>query len=312
MATIYDPQSWLDARACDTEIPTGSGADGNPFDFAQDGSYAGGGNRWFVRCSGGPTGISQYMEVNSPTGTGPGTPGSSAFVVSRNITAQTVTEGEIWYMAVFFQIRLITGLNVHLHPSIASFDKTFDFEGTGLRYTWLTGLNGPMHIIPDGKYGLYNSNATFHLHVALECNDYYPNNVAPYNTPQYPTQPGESNPCSTVHTNPYNAEYDKWYAFVLELKVSQALAGWVKQYVNGVGVQTITNINTWAPGGMTIDRTQHGGTLGQPGYNLPNHYRRVAGWVITDNLSTLQARGYFSDPSISSSTIVIGQRRLIM
>ena len=312
MAILFDPQSWLDARACDTEIPTGSGADGNPFNFADDGQYVAGYNRWFVRCSGAPAGITKYMEVNSPTGTGGGTPGSSAFIVSRTITERTVTEGEVWYMGAFYQIRRIGTMNIHTRPSILNVDKAFDFEGTNLRFTWYSGIFDPMGDAPTGKYINTNDNTTFHLHAALACNSNYPNNVAPYNTPQYPTQPGEFNPCPALHTNPHNVDYDKWYAFVLELKVSQALAGWVKQYINGARIQTITNINTWAPGAKTITNVNHGGTLGQTAYTLPNHYRRMAGWIVTDELSTLQARGYFSDPSVTPTSLVVGQRRFLI
>ena len=306
MSVLYDPQSWLDGRTCDTEIPTGAGADGNPFNFAEDGNYAAGFNRWFVRCTGGPSGITKYMEVNSPTATGSGTPGSAAFVVSRNITTQTVTEGEIWYMGAFYQIRRINGIDVHTRPTISDFDKALDIDGTNLRFTLTTGLEGPSHIAPSGKCCVFNGNTFYHLHVALQCNDYYHNNVTPYNTPQYPTQPGEVNPCPADHTNPYVLDYDKWYAFVLELKVSQALAGWVKQYVNGARIQTITNINTWAAGAMDIARTRHGGTIGQPAYTAPNHYRRMAGWIVTDNLSTLQTRGYFNDPEAASRQLQPG------
>ena len=287
MAITFDPQSYLDAGVCDAEIPTVSPS---PFDFAQDGAYATGGNRWFIRCGGGPAG--NYMEHQTVQNQ------HAAFIVCQRFASQAVTAGQVWYLAYFHRVDRINGLNVWHVPAIQSFDKGLEFNGTGLRWDVAMGNIAPFADPPLDKFIMFLGNPTFHLNPTIESNDYIMHNVAPYS-----------------ETNPLYLNYERWYACVLELKVATDNTGWVKGYINGIKHTEHLNIKTWANvAGIDISRVQWGGTLAQFLYDSPPHIRKIDGWIITDELSTLQARGYFSDPLFPSvsSTLVVGSRRCLI
>lgn len=303
MAVIWNPQDYLNAGICDTEIPNGTAGNGFPFLFSDDAAYAGGGNRWFFRCADGISGRSQYMQTQ--TVQNPSPPSSqSFFVVGRTLTTTTVLTGEIWYVAMFFRIKRINGLDVHLRsPGVAfSFDKSGEVGGATQSMRWLfaTGTWGDLpQPVPAGQYTSHPQNPSHHLNPAEETgygDQYYYDNVAPYSS-----------------TNPYYLTYDRWYAHVLEFKVSTTATGHMKYYINGTKTCDYTNIKTWntTPTPMQFDGVRIGGTLGQSAYNTPPHLRGIDGWVVTDDLAFLQAGGWFSDPEVVSPTIVRGRRVLI-
>ena len=295
MAIPFDPQSFINSGLCDTEIPTGVGGDGNPFNFADDGLYATGGNRWFYKCTGGIAGRSQHMRHQTLVA---GV--TSTYVVARGITPPSVATGEIWYLAVFQKLERVAGLDIHQRSPGAgeSIDKSYELGGAAhtIRMTVYTGTAGNQtQPVPAGRYYVVVGNTTHHLHPELEVGfGYYPNNVAPYTT-----------------AAPYPLDYDRWYAIVLELKASTTTTGHLKLYINGTKITELLNIKTWAPGAMTIPTSDMYGTIAQPTYDAPIHARNVDGWIVTDELGTLQGRAYFSDPTIQVDIPVIGRRRTI-
>lgn len=303
MAIIWDPQVYLNTGACDTEIPTRDGANPTlPFDFREDGSYAGGGNRWFFRCTDGIPGRGQYMQHQ--TVQNPSPPSTQSFFVIGAPTATSVNTDEIWYVGIFQRIKRINGLDVHLRSpgAVYSLDKNNEVGGIGQTLRWLfyTGTWGDLpQPVPAGKYTSHPANTDVVLNPLQETgyvNDYYPHNVGGYS-----------------QANPFLLNYDKWYAHVIELKAAFGVStGHLKYYIDGTKVCEYLNIKTWNATPMNISGIRMGGTLAQNAYNSPPHLRGVDGWIVTDELATLQARGYFSDPSITTTNLVVGQRRLLI
>ena len=295
MAILWDPQAYIESGVCDAEIPN-QGL--SHFDFGQDGTYATGGNRWFFKCIGGPGGrhFMQHQTPQSP---------QAAFIRENNafFTNQNVNAGEIWYLGYFHRIDRIDGKGVWQSPAIASGDKNFEIENNGLR--WHLGLGNwdPLAAPAQdavgraAQYTTWVGNPTYHLNSALEINDIFPHNVSPYSS-----------------STPVRMDYERWYACVLELKVAVDTTGWAKGYVNGQKFSEYLDIKTWSDafGVINITGVAYGGTIAQGAYDAPPHIRKISGWIVTDELATLQARGYFSDPSITPTTLVVGKRRVLI
>ena len=139
-------------------------------------------------------------------------------------------------------------------------------------------------------------NTFWHLHPELETGfGYYPNNAAGFTA-----------------ASPMLLNYDQWYSIVLEINCSTITTGHLKLYINGTIIMSLTAIKTFGTSPMNVESSSYTGTLAQPQYNAPVHKRAMAGWIITDDFSLLQSRGYFSDPSIVATSLVVGRRRLII
>lgn len=189
---------------------------------------------------------------------------------SADITGKTI------YMALYFKIKRVGGVNVWHNDSDQSYDKFFEFRGAGVRWIYKigkheagcqSGLNGAnsftMWLGTDQTYN-----------PGIECVDGYMQNANGYSG-----------------SNPYQISYDKWHAAVMEVKIGTGPSGYIRGYIDGVKTVEYLNIKT-ANGTPTLSSTLFNGTIAQPAYDTPEHYRRYDNIIITDNLQDVINGGY--------------------
>lgn len=85
---------------------------------------------------------------------------------------------------------------------------------------------------------------------------------------------------------------------------TNSAVGNAKLYINGVAV-TDCNGQTAATGTSSTtafgDLSLHG-TIAQPGYDAPPHYRRVDNMILATSLTDVQNAGLMSDPEAGGDT----------
>lgn len=97
-------------------------------------------------------------------------------------------------------------------------------------------------------------------------------------------------------SNPIQLEYERWYAVVMEFKLSCNKTGSLAVYIDGVKTEEYLNVNTInSTCSPEIGKIQVGGTMGQPSYDTPAHYRKFDALILTDNLQDIVNGGYLSE-----------------
>lgn len=277
MATLLDADN--EEFTVDVEIAE----DVDDYWFGGDGFYDAGYNRWFCRND---AVLGKVIETLVPTATGGDTPGASSYVVMDHITETAVSEGQTWYLGYFHKVTRISGVDVW-HLTDQSGDKGLELNGAGCR--WEMAMGSWSCFTTDNTAGRYTQwvgnpaggGSGGHLNSGLEVDDAY-----------RPNQNGYS------ASNPLQLEYERWYAWVLELKVAWSGAtGRMQCYINGTKTHDYQNILTWDnTGTKTISGATWGGTIAQPAYDCPTHYRRLDRIMITDSLAAIEAAGLMADP----------------
>lgn len=206
------------------------------------------------------------------------------------VTQINLTPGSTYYMGLFTRLNKVNGNDVYQDVSSPdSYSKMLEFAGN-FRWILLTGW-------PNGVYtGSFNGFYTFSPYVSptgcTSCtfagsgsNEGW-QNVAPYST-----------------TNPFLAEYGKWYAVVMSIMPSSGTGantdGLVEVYINGIKVaswaQRVNDSTT-----PNITRFGFMPTMAQPAYDAPLYTRDSDGFMFATTLSDVQNAGLMADPETAS------------
>ena len=184
--------------------------------------------------------------------------------------------GKTYYLAYFFNFSRINGLDIW-HETGQSGDKGVELVGSGLRWA-VGGGHWPSHADnQDHRYTMMAGNATYHLNPQLEVSDGYVQNQSGYNA-----------------NNPLQLQYEHWYSAVMAVKMATDNTGSLTVYIDGVKLYEYNNIKTVATASATITDIREGGTIAQPAYDAPAHYRKFDALMLTDNWQDIVNGGYLS------------------
>lgn len=199
---------------------------------------------------------------------------------TRDVNRINLTPGVTYYLGAFFRFDRILGLDVWRDTNQPdSYDKLFEFDGN-IRWIILAGW-------PNGGYtGSYDHKFTFDLYSSPgtcdSCGDNEKKaNVAPYNS-----------------SNPFLADYEKWYAVVMAYTPSSggsATNGKVELFINGIKTTSLSQ-KTQDASSPYIESFQYSGTTAQPGYDAPAHRRKMDYFIFSNSLTDIQNAGLMSDP----------------
>lgn len=181
--------------------------------------------------------------------------------------------GRTFYLAYFFNFTRTNGRDIW-HLTGQSADKGVELSGDGVRWLVSPGHWSPFVANQPGRYTVWLGNPTYHLD-ALEVSDIYPPNRSGY-----------------TFSNPLQLEYEKWHAAVMAIKMATDNTGSATVYINGVKIAEYTNIRTAASSSATISKLTLNGTIAQPDYDAPPHYRRFDGLLLTDDWQDIINGGY--------------------
>lgn len=206
-------------------------------------------------------------------------------------SALSLTVGQTYYFGGFFRFDTIAGADIW-HDGVApnSYDKLFEFFGGGsFRVLITAGWHDYYNNGIDGKYtyGAYLSPTACPTSPPCMYDD-VDANVPPYG-----------------RSNPYPADYGRWYAVVYSVKVSNGISadGLLELYINGTKIysQVSATQNNTAP---SVTGFQYSGTIaqGSPGYDAPAHYRKLGRVLAATTLADMQAAGLMEDPEASGSS----------
>ena len=200
----------------------------------------------------------------------------------------TLTAGSTYYYGTFFRFDRIGGVDIwHDTNEPDSFDKLVEFRGS-LRWLVLVGW-------PNSNYQGVDHKFVFDLGVSptfcSNCgvgNEKWAN-VAPY---------GKS--------NPFLADYGKWYAVVMAITPSSggdATNGKVELFINGIMTTSLAPQKTQNANSIFIESFQHSGTAAQPAYDAPAHYRKYDQFMFTNSLADIQNAGLMREPEAGGSPV---------
>ncbi|MDW7774304.1 MAG: hypothetical protein SCH71_15570 [Desulfobulbaceae bacterium] len=190
--------------------------------------------------------------------------------------------GTTYYLAYWMRFDRKNGLDIWQEGSLQSSDKGVELSGDGIRWTtsrgqWTEcrGVSGAFMANADHRFTVWVGNPTYHLNPSLEA--YGPN------------QSGYS--CS----NTPQLEYERWYSVVLGVKVAIDATGSIQYWLDGTKIIEDTGIQTAASGiSPTISAINMGGTMSQPAYDAPPHYRRFDALMLTNNWQDIVDGGYLA------------------
>jgi hypothetical protein len=199
----------------------------------------------------------------------------------------SLTPGITYYMGAFIRFDRINGVDVWRDTNAPdSYDKLIEFHGN-VRWIILAGW-------PNSNYsGSYDHKFTFDLYSSPGyCSSCGPNekwaNVAPYSK-----------------SNPFLADYDRWYAVVMAFTPSSggsATNGRVELFINGIKTTSLSQ-KTQDASSPSIDSFQYSGTIAQPGYDAPAHHRSMDYFIFSNSLADIQAAGLMQDPHLGASPL---------
>lgn len=255
---------------------------------------------WDYRGSGDGTNAQFWVRCDTPV---PGGPTKYYRVDTVNLqhdawnihdfpSALSLTVGQTYWFGGFFRFDRIAGADIW-HDGVApnSYDKLFEFYGgSSFRVLITAGWHDYYNNGIDGKFtfGAYLSPTACPTSPPCMYDD-VDANVAPYG-----------------RSNPYPADYGKWYAVVYSVKPSNGLTadGLLELYVNGTKIYSMVSAtqNNTSP---TVTGFQYSGTIaqGSPGYDSPAHYRKMGRVLAATTLADMQAAGLMSDPEAGSSLL---------
>jgi hypothetical protein len=241
------------------------------------------------------TGLGSKGTYQTIGGTPQGTKYYQWQTVANQLEARTVIDspsmpvacslGTTYYLAYYFNFSRINNLDIW-HISGQSADKGVEMDGYGIRWvvsrgSWETYLVNNQ----DHHYTIWLGNPTFHLNSELEIVDALVTNQNGYS-----------------RSNPIQLHYEHWYSIVMGVKMATDNTGVVTVWLNGQKVIEYTNIKTAAYISPTIDVLTINGTIAQPAYDAPAHYRRFDAFMLTDNWQDIIDGSYLQAPGTSDTT----------
>ncbi|MBI5913502.1 hypothetical protein HY839_03645 [Candidatus Azambacteria bacterium] len=194
--------------------------------------------------------------------------------------------GSTMYLAYYFNYSRVNGVDVW-HEVDDSADKGIELTGSGIRWITSPGHWGSLANNQDHHYTIWMGNPTYHLNPQFEGNPYW--TVVP------PNQSGYS------IAAPPQLEYERWYSAVMAVKLATDNTGSVTLYLDGVKILEWNNIITAANTAPTIEHITMGGTIAQPAYDTPEHYRKYDALMLTDNWQDIVNGGYLGTSSIADT-----------
>lgn len=295
-ATIYTNID-LESSTVDAAITNGSTQDGQSIElFSGDAAYPTPYTRNAITT---PSG-SRYHEILTicggyasnrctPANDPSVTTNQAGFVVNHSSITWSAQSGNTFYLGGFFRFDRVGGRNVW--ASSDSFDKLWEFGGNGPGHSTRWGIGAGRH----GNFSNWDSANTFTFDLwcadsvfdACEVpasNDW---DHKPHNTGGY------------TASNPYECQYERWYAVVLAVTMSTTTSGHLALYINGTAVHDSAHITMDA--GSTSSQNILHGTIAQGAYDAPDHYRRSDKLMFTDSLTDIQNAGLMSDPEAGGS-----------
>ena len=201
----------------------------------------------------------------------------------------TASMGTTYYLGFFFNFIRINGFDIWHEFADTSADKVFDITGSGIRWTFLVGQLESACFVQNQnhRFTAWIMNATYHLNPDIECVDQFIQNVSGYN--KY---------------NPIQLDYEKWHVAVMAIKIATNNTGSATLYINGIKILEYNNIITAANNSPTISYIKMGGTIAQPAYDAPAHYRRFDALILTDNWQDVINGGYLSGGNASPTVML--------
>jgi hypothetical protein len=201
-----------------------------------------------------------------------------------------MSEGSTLVLAFRQNLNRIGAIDIW-SESTDSADKGLGLHGQDISdFRWDLGMGnwGSQAANQNHKWTVWVGNPSNHFNPELEQYDTYVQNVAPYSW-----------------TNPIQLDYDRWYNFVLEVRLADSSPenGYVKVYVNGTKIIEYLNIqtaDTFSGSNIVFDYIEFGGTLCQPAYNCPPHTRYFDDLLVANSLA--DASTYMSDPEAGGDT----------
>ena len=215
----------------------------------------------------------------------------------------TVSMGTTYYMGASFRFDRVDNNDVWLDGAGQdSFDKLMDFRFTGGRWIINVGRDG-------GFSGNYNGRFIFSFGAATatecpQCGGGSGVGWGSVGTACYEDRKMH-NASGYTASSPRVTDYGHWYNVVMAITLSTSSAvGNAKLYINGT-VVTDCNGQTAATGTSSTtgfgDLSLHG-TIAQPQYDAPPHYRRVDNMILATSLTDVQNAGLMSDPEAAGGT----------
>ncbi len=197
--------------------------------------------------------------------------------------------GAKYYLAYYMRFDRINGLDIwHEGAAAQSSDKGVEMNGSvhdGLRVILARGQWDKC----DGSYSPgFAANADHKFTIWAS------NWGTSLPQPSYATGSGYS--C----THPPQLDYEKWYSVVMAVKMACDATGSVEVWLNGVIIIEQLNVQTMTSCSINIDHITMGGTIAQPGYDAPPHYRKFDDLMLTDNWQDIVNEGYLADPNSST------------
>lgn len=238
--------------------------------------------RWQTKCAG--TANDRCTPANNSSST------TNQAGIEILLNSTTPVAGSTYYLGAFFRFDRIANLDVWKDTNTTdgnadSFDKLMEIGCGGCDFRWGIGSGWPSgnHVAVDHKF-TFDAWCADTAFVGCQSNnnaDHKKQNASGYSA-----------------TNPFLADYERWYAVVLAVTLSNnANTGRVRLYVNGTPIIDKTNV-TMGPSAVS-DRVVLNGTIAQPSYDVPAHYRYVDNILFTDSLTDIQNARLMSDPQLS-------------
>jgi len=186
--------------------------------------------------------------------------------------------GKTIYLAYYFRFDTINNREIwHSGTGIQSGDKGPEIDGNGIRWILSRGQWEGMAANQPGHYTVWMGNPTYHLNRSIEYSDAIRQNQNGYSS-----------------SNPIQLQYGVWYSAVMAVKIASDNSGSIATYINGVKILEYTNIRTAANNTPTISSVTLGGTIAQPAYDSPAHFRKFDGFMLTDSWQDILDGGYLS------------------
>ncbi len=183
--------------------------------------------------------------------------------------------GATYYFAFFFRFDRIDGQDIwHEGVGTECFDKAAEIRGGGIRW-----------IINFGERAMGNQDHHYTIFIATD-KDYNPELESPSDT-------YSQNYNGYSRFNPIQLEYEKWNTVVFKMKWATDKTGEIGMWVNGIKVMEYMNfITVLSPG--TFSKMMMHGTIAQPLYDAPPHYRKFDAIIFTDNWQDIINGGYLN------------------
>lgn len=186
-----------------------------------------------------------------------------------------------YYLGAFVRFERVNDRDIWLDAGSAdSFDKLMEFAGTGIRWGVASGWPSGVYSATDGKFtfGAWCADSVFDACQTPGDYDHKEQNAGGHSA-----------------ANPYLADYNRWYAVVLAVTISDTSSGHVRLYVNGEIILDLPHI-TAGSASPSLDHLFVNGTIAQPTYDAPEHWRQIDRLMFTSDFADIDGAGLMTDP----------------